>query len=206
MSTATTPTGYWFTTAPKPCATCVTLAGLRSTRRPVMTGTRTILQTPGDKRESTPMQSDQTVVEFTRCRRKQRMKAVTHALASGESRGFRPSAVVTAFCIGDGNPQSGLANGPMSGPHSCTDGIAVATPMPVAFHSDHENEQPKPTAASPRYGRSIDGIWRSACSSPHRWLKTLRSGVLGSRHACSVDSAPPSVYDHAIPAEGDHHA
>ena len=126
------------------------------------------------------MQSDQSVLQWSCCRRKQQMKAVTHALAS--LGGFRPSAVVTAFCVHDGNPQSGLANGPMSGPHSCTDGIAVATPMPVAFHSDHENEQHKPTAASPRYGRSIDRIWRSTCSSPKGWLKTLRSGVLGSRY------------------------
>lgn len=150
------------------------------------------------------MQSDKTVVEFACCRRTQQLKAVTHALASFGR--VRPSAVVTAFCVCDSSPQSGLANGPMSGPHSCTDGIAVATPMPVAFHSDHENEQHKPTAASPRYGRSIDRIWRSACSSPHRWLKILRSGVLGSRYACSVDSSPSSVYDAAIPAEGDHHA
>ena len=126
------------------------------------------------------MQPDQSVIQSACCSRSQQLKAVTHALASFGRE--RPSAAVTAFCIHDGDPQSGLANGPMSGPHSCTDGIAVATPMPVAFHSDHENEQHKPTAFSPRHGRSIDRIWRSACSSPHGWLKTLRSGVLGSRH------------------------
>lgn len=162
------------------------------------------------------MQSEKSVVEFACCRRKQRVEGRLHmrsALPDDQSNRhevrFLPGAVVNGFftpMLSSASPQSGLANGPMSGPHSCTDGIAVATPMPVAFHSDHENEQPKPTAASPRYGRSIDGIWRSACSSPHRWLKTLRSGVLGSRHACAVDSNPSSVYDHAIPAEGDHHA
>ena len=128
------------------------------------------------------MQSEKAVVQLSRCGRAQQLKAVTHALAPfGEA---RPSAVVTAFCVRDSNPQSGLANGPMSGPHSCTDGIAVATPMPVAFHSDHENEQHKLTSAfSPRDGRSIDGIWRSACNSPSGWLKIpCRSGVLGSRY------------------------
>lgn len=128
------------------------------------------------------MQFDFVVVQTSCCGRAQQLKAVTHALASYG--GARPSAVVTAFCVHDSNPQSGLAKGPMSGPHSCTDGIAVATPMPVAFHSDHENEQHKLTSAfSPRDGRSIDGIWRSACNSPLGWLKIpCRSGVLGLRY------------------------
>ena len=147
-----------------------------------------LVRRPPHRREqavSIPMQSEKAVVQSSRCRRKQRMKAVTHASASGDTRGFRPGAVVTAFLVYRHNPQSGLAKGPMSGPHSCTDGIAVATPMSVAFHSDHENEQHKPiTAFSPRHGRSIEGMWRSACSSPTGWLKTpCRSGVLGSRYA-----------------------
>lgn len=140
------------------------------------------MSTP-EKKESTPMQSENSVVQTSRCRSKQRSKAVTHALAP--SLGLLPSAVVTAFRVCDSSPQSGLANGPMSGPHSCTDGIAVATPMPVAFRSDHENEQHKPTSAiSPRHGRSIIRMRRSACSSPQAgiggWLKTPSSGVLGS--------------------------
>jgi hypothetical protein len=139
------------------------------------------------------MQPDQAVVEFACCRRKRRVEGRLHMRYALPDDGslihearFLPSAVVNGFfasMFSFASPQSGLANGPMSGPHSCTDGIAVATPMPVAFHSDHENEQPKPTAVSPRYGRSIGRIWRSACSSPSGWLKTLRSGVLGSRYA-----------------------
>ena len=141
------------------------------------------------------MQSENSVAQWGCCRGKRRVEGRLHmrsALPDDESQihdrhtaGFLPGAVVSGFFTSElfySNPQSGLANGPMSGPHSCTDGIAVATPMPVAFHSDHENEQHKPTAASPRYGRSIDRIWRSACSSPSGWLKTLRSGVLGSRY------------------------
>ena len=148
--------------------------------------TRTTTTLTPEKKESTPMQSEKTVVQTSRCGRAQQLKAVTHALASFG--GARPSAVVTAFCVRDSSPQSGLANGPMSGPHSCTDGIAVATPMPVAFRSDHENEQHKPTSAtSPRYGRSIIRMRRSACSSPQTsiggWLKTSSSGVLGSLYA-----------------------
>ena len=129
------------------------------------------------------MQSDQAVVQFDRCHGKRQTRAVTHAFALGQKPGVSIEGSSNGFFVSNGNPQSGLANGPMSGPHSYTDGIAVATPMPVAFHSDHENEQHKPTAASPRHGRSIDRIWRSACSSPKGWLKTLRSGVLGSRYA-----------------------
>ena len=147
--------------------------------------TTTTMSTP-EKKESTPMQSEKAVIQWNRCRRTQQLKAVTHALASFER--VRPSAVVTAFLVCDYNPQSGLANGPMSGPHSSTDGIAVATPMPVAFRSDHENEQHKPTSAtSPRHGRSIIRMRRSACSSPQAglggWLKTPSSGVLGSLYA-----------------------
>ena len=145
------------------------------------------------------------VIQLSRCRRKRQVQAVYSCLfsACGVPTGGSSKRLFCFLC----NPQSGLAKGPMSGPHSCTDGIAVATPMPVAFHSDHKNEQHKLTSAtSPRDGRSIDGIWRSACSSPSGWLKSLRSGVLGSRYACSVDSTPFSVYHHAIPAEGDHHA
>ena len=150
------------------------------------------------------MQRDQTVVEFACCSRVQQLKAVTHALASkGRT---RPSAAVTAFCIHDGSPQSGLANGPMSGLHSCTDGIAVTTPMPVAFRSDHVNEQHKPTSAfSPRDGRSINRIRRSACSSPFGWLKTPkphRSGVLGSCYGQTVDAQALCVYDACIPQRG----
>jgi hypothetical protein len=138
------------------------------------------------KKESTPMQSEKDVLQLNRCSRSQQVKAVTHALASFGRE--RPSAVVTAFLVYGSNPQSGLANGPMSGPHSYTDGIALATPMPVAFRSDHENEQHKPTiASSPRHGRSINRIRRSACSSPTGWLKTPSSGVLGSLYACNLE-------------------
>ena len=140
------------------------------------------------KKESTPMQSE-TVLQSNRCRGKRQVtKPFTHALAhlwvSTEGSSKR------LFCF-HGSPQSGLANGPMSGPHSYTDGIALATPMPVAFRSDHENEQHKPTiASSPRYGRSINRIRRSACSSPNGWLKTPKppsSGVLGSLYACNLE-------------------
>jgi len=150
------------------------------------------------------MQPDKSVVESACCRRKQQVKAVTHALASFG--GFRPSAAVTAFCVYDGNPQSGLANGPMSGPHSHTDGIAVTTPMPVAFRSDHVNEQHKPTAASPRYGRSINRIRRSACSSPPGWLKTpkpFRSGVLGSCYGLTLSFGPVGVKKHGLRPKAD---
>lgn len=140
------------------------------------------------------MQSEKAVAQSNRCRRKQQIEGRLHmrsALPDDQSQShevrFLPGAVVNGFftsVLSFANPQSGLANGPMSGPHSCTDGIAVATPMPVAFHSDHENEQHKLTSAfSPRDGRSIDGIWRSACNSPSGWLKSpCRSGVLGSRY------------------------
>ncbi len=137
------------------------------------------------------MQPENFMVQSHCCRSKQRLKAVTHALAPFE--GLLPSAVVTAFIVCDVNPQSGLDNGPMSGPHSYTDGIAVATPMPVAFRSDHENEQNKPTSAiSPRHGRSINRIRRSTCSSPQAgiggWLETPSSGVLGSLYAQTGDN------------------
>lgn len=45
------------------------------------------------------MHSDKTVIQSVCCRRKQQLKAVTHASAS--VRGLRPGAVVTAFCVGD---------------------------------------------------------------------------------------------------------
>ena len=130
----------------------------------------------------------QTVVQSACCCRKRPTEAVYSCL-------FRLMVVPTGgsskrlFCF-HSNPQSGLANGPMSGPHSCTDGISVTTPMPVAFRSDHVNEQHKPTtAASPRYGRSINRIRRSACGSPSGWPKTpkpFRSGVLGSCYGLAL--------------------
>jgi hypothetical protein len=153
------------------------------------------------------MQSDQAVIQWSCCRgKRQVLRPFTHALAqfwvSTESSSKR------LFCF-HGSPQSGLANGPMSGPHSCTDGIAVTTPMPVAFRSDHVNEQHKPTSAfSPRDGRSINRIRRSACSSPLGWLKTPkphRSGVLGSCYGQTVDAQAPSVYDACIPLRGVEH-
>ena len=64
------------------------------------------------------MQPDQSVIQSACCRRKQRMKAVTHALASFG--GFRPSAAVTAFCIHDGNSDTmryvggGVLNNPVT--------------------------------------------------------------------------------------------
>jgi len=144
------------------------------------------------------MQPNKSVVQSACCCGRRQVKAVYSCSCPLRSGGLPPRAVVNGFLHFHSNPQSGLANGPMSGPHSCTDGIAVATPMPVAFHSDHENEQHKPTAASPRHGRSIDRMWRSACGSPPGWPKTFpkpfRSGVLGSR------------YDHAILAKGPDHA
>jgi len=147
---------------------------------------------------------NKAVVQSGCCRRKQQLKAVTHASAS--IRRLRPGAAVTAFCVYDGSPQSGLANGPMSGPHSHTDGIAVTTPMPVAFRSDHVNEQHKPTAASPRYGRSINRIRRSACSSPPGWLKTpkpFRSGVLGSCYGLTLSFGPVGVKKHGLRPKAD---
>lgn len=143
-----------------------------------------------------------TALQSSRCRRTQQLKAVTHALASFGR--VRPSAVVTAFYVCDSNPQSGLANGPMSGPHSCTDGISVTTPMPMAFRSDHVNEQHKPTiASSPRYGRSINRIRRSACSSPCGWLKTPSSGVLGSFYGLTLTFWPFGVKKHGLRPKGD---
>ena len=138
------------------------------------------------KKESTRMLN--SVVELNCCRRKRQVQAVYSCLfsACGVPTGGSSKRL---FCF-YGSPQSGLANGPMSGLHSRTDGIAVATPMPVAFRSDYVNEQHKPTSASsPRYGRSINRIRRSACSSPNGWLKTPkphRSGVLGSLYACNL--------------------
>ena len=148
--------------------------------------TMTAMNTPA-KKESTHMRN--SVVQLNCCRGKRQVsKPFTHALAhfwvSTEGSSKR------LFCF-HSNPQSGLANAPMSGRHSYTDGIAVATPMPVAFRSDYVNEQHKPTSAfSPRYGRSINRIRRSACSSPNGWLKTPkphRSGVLGSLYACNLE-------------------
>lgn len=55
--------------------------------------------TAANKKELTPMQLDKSVVQSVCCRRKQQLKAVTHASAS--VRGLRPGAVVTAFCVGD---------------------------------------------------------------------------------------------------------
>ena len=150
------------------------------------------------------MQSDQTVVQSACCRGKRQIRAVTHAFAlgsrrrvstEGSSNGFFTSVILQV------NPQSGLANGPMSGPHSYTDGIAVTTPMPVEFRSYHENEQHKPTAASPRNGRSINRIRRSACSSPPGWLKTpkpFRSGVLGSCYGLTLSFGPVGVKKHGL--------
>jgi hypothetical protein len=151
------------------------------------------------------MQSDKTVIQWRRCRRKQQVQAVYSCLfsACGVPTGGSSKRLFCFLC----NPQSGLANGPMSGLHSYTDGIAVATPMPVAFHSDHRNEQNKPTADGPRYGCSIKGIWRSACSSPTGWLKSLRSGDSGSRYACNhlLDLTRPTVYDAGVYDKGTHH-
>jgi hypothetical protein len=136
------------------------------------------------------------------CRgKRQVIKPFTHALAhlwvSTEGSSKR------LFCF-YGSPQSGLANGPMSGPHSCTDGIAVTTPMPVAFRSDHVNEQHKPTIAfSPRHGRSINRIRRSACSSPKGWLKTPSSGVLGSCYGLTLTFGPVGVKKHGLRPKSD---
>ena len=145
-----------------------------------------------------------TVVQSSCCRRKRPTEAVYSCL-------FRQMVVPTGgsskrlFCF-HGNPQSGLANGPMSGPHSCTDGIAVTTPMPVEFRSYHENKQHKPTAASPRYGRLINRIRRSACSSPPGWLKTpkpFRSGVLGSCYGLTLTFGPFGVKKHGLRPKAD---
>jgi len=153
------------------------------------------------------MQSDETVIQSRRCRGKQQTRAVTHAFALGSFRRVSTEGSSNGFFVFCADPQSGLANGPMSGLHSYTDGIAVATPMPVAFHSDHRNEQNKPTADGPRYGCSIKGIWRSACSSPTGWLKSLRSGDSGSRYACNhlLDLTRPTVYDAGVYDKGTHH-
>ena len=147
-----------------------------------------------------------TVVQSSCCRGKQQLKAVTHAFALGSHRRVSTEGSSNGFLHFHSNPQSGLANGPMSGPHSCTDGIAVTTPMPVAFRSDHENEQHKPTAASPRYGRSIKRIRRSACSSPPGWLKTpkpFRSGVLGSCYGLTLSFGPVGVKKHGLRPKSD---
>jgi hypothetical protein len=64
------------------------------------------------------MQSDKSVLQWRCCRRTQQLKAVTHALAS--SRRVRPSAVVTAFCIHDGDSDTmrhvggGVLNNPVT--------------------------------------------------------------------------------------------
>jgi len=64
------------------------------------------------------MQSDQAVVEFVCCGRAQQLKAVTHALASVWR--ARPSAVVTAFCVHDGDSDTmryvggGVLNNPVT--------------------------------------------------------------------------------------------
>lgn len=69
------------------------------------------------KKESTPMQFE-TVLQSNRCRRKQQLKAVTHALASFG--GFRPSAVVTVFCVLDDDSDTmryvggGVLNNPVT--------------------------------------------------------------------------------------------
>ena len=52
------------------------------------------------------------------------------------------------------NPQSGLANRPMSGPYS-RNRCRYMTPGGVAFRSDHKNEQAnRHSAIGPREGRS----------------------------------------------------
>lgn len=125
------------------------------------------------------MHPDKFVVQCGCCHGKRQTRAVTHAFALGQKPGVSIEGSSNGFLHFHSNPQSGLANGPMSGPHSCTDGIAVATPMPMAFHSDQGNEQHKPTAVSPRYGRSIDRMWRSACSSPPGMAEDSQVGSLG---------------------------
>ena len=134
------------------------------------------------------MQPDKSVLHSSRCFRPQLLKAVYSCSfpCKGGSKGGSSKRLFC--CLSD--PQSGLANAPMSGRHSYTDASSLATPLAVAFLSDHENEQHKPTPAfSPRYGRSIERIRRSAYSSPSKgWLKILsRSGVLGSPYACDLE-------------------
>ena len=134
------------------------------------------------------MQPDKPVLHSNRCHGKRLLKAVYSCSfpCKGVSIGGSSKRL---FCF-HGNPQSGLANAPMSGRHSYTDASSMMTPLAVAFLSDHENEQHKPTPAfSPRYGRSIERIRRSAYSSPSKgWLKILsRSGVLGSSYACDLE-------------------
>ena len=139
------------------------------------------------------------VIQLRRCRRKRQVQAVYSCLfsACGVPTGGSSKRLFCFLC----NPQSGLAKGPMSGPHSCTDGIAVTTPMPVEFRSYHVNKQHKPTAASPRYGRLINRIRRSACSSPPGWLKTpkpFRSGVLGSCYGLTLSFGPFGARKHGL--------
>ena len=123
-----------------------------------------------------------------RCRRKRQVKAGYSC--SRPCKGVPTGGSSNRLFCFPGIRQGASANGPMSGLHPYTDGISVVPPMPVAFRSDHENEQHKPTSAfGPRYGCSIKGIRRSASSSPLGWLKTPkphRSGVSGARH-CPVD-------------------
>jgi hypothetical protein len=149
------------------------------------------------------MQSDQSVAQSARCRRKRQSKAAYSCLrpVQGVSTGGSSKRL---FCFLR-DPQSGLANGPMLGPHSHTDGIVVATPMPVTFRSDHENEQRfLMVRLAHDNGCSIEGIRRSACNSPLGWLEVLgRSRALGSRYAW--DKTTPSVYDPRIQAKEGHH-
>jgi len=113
------------------------------------------------------MQSDNPVLQSNCCHSKRLTKTVYSCLLP--SNGVAIGGSSKRFFRFYSNPQSGLANEPMSGLNSYTDAILLTTPMAAAFLSDCENEQHKLTlASSPRNGRSIEGIRRSACSSPSR--------------------------------------
>lgn len=71
-------------------------------------------------------------------------------------KGHHRNVVASGFfvCQHHINPQSGLANRPMSGPYS-RNRCRYMTPGGVAFRSDHKNEQAnRHSAIGPREGRS----------------------------------------------------
>lgn len=137
------------------------------------------------------------MVRSDRCSRVQQVKAVTHALAS--SGRTRPSAVVTAFFVHgfDSDIMRHVGGGVLNNP------VTRAS-------------QSRGGGRIPRAGR-LKQVWDNVSDD---WLHTEdRRGVertlvlttVRLRFAQAfttegVDSTPPNDYDHAIPAEGDHHA
>jgi hypothetical protein len=145
------------------------------------------------------MQSDQTVVQFACCGRSQQVESRYSCIGSRKKED-RPSAVVTAFLVYDLDSDimrhvgGGVLNNPVTRASQSRGGGRI--PRAGRLKKSRITQR----RLAPYEGQSK----RRANFGFDHGKATLCSGI--HHRGCELDSEPFSVYDHAIPAEGDHHA